>query len=540
MKLKPIHKYILCLFLLVPSFAGAQGFLVEGDVRDEVSQEPLAGAVIIAYREDGTAGRYSVSDSNGFFRLTLPDGTKQLTATLLGYKKVTLSGPFSSSVKIRMTISEEKISSAVITSRSVQERGDTLSYDVASMRGRNDRNLGDVLKRVPGIDVTDGGLVRYNGRPINRLYIEGRDILKGEYNLATANLDAKAIKSIDVYRGHQPLKVLRGIVESDEAALNISLEDYVKGSWTGSLDAAGGYSWEPSGAWASDFLGLYVGRTNASINKVNTNSIGSLPTFGQYRPNVFQLGEELVNRYHLRDFFSLATDNAPLEDVHAALNQSVSAQSANHHAFSDDVGAGISVKYSRDLLSSEFTGHQQYLLSDGTAGPLYSDLTERLTGSTFVSVSADYVSNKERHYLKEVLYADLRTGNASANISSAGVLNQTTRDRGLNVDNILDVIWRRSDRGAVRLSSYSQFIHKRNVLSVPQNSLEQDVDMDAFYSTLQVSGIARTMHGWSFSLSPTVTFLWRQMGANLSGPLPEELPGQTEQNLSVWSLRPIL
>lgn len=511
-----------------------------GDIRDEVSQTPLAGAVIMAYREDGAVGRYSVSDSNGSFRIALPDGTKQLTVTLLGYKIVTLNEPFPPSVKIRMAVNEERISSAVIISHSVQERGDTLSYDMASVRGRNDRNLGDLLKRLPGIDVTDAGLVRYNGRPINRLYIEGRDILKSDYDLATKSLDAKAIKSIDVYRGHQPLKVLRGIVESEEAALNITLEDYVKGSWTGSLDAAGGYSWEPSGAWSSDLLGLYVGRVNASINKVNTNSIGSLPTFGQYRPNVFRLGEEMVNRYQLRDFFSLATDNAPLEDVHAALNQSVSAQSVNHHAFSEDVGAGISIKYSRDRLFSEYTGRQQYLSPDGAEGPLYSDLTERQTGSTFVSVSADYVSNKDRHYLKEVLYADLRTGDASANINSAGVLNQNTLDNGLNVDNILDVIWRKSDRGAIRLSSYSQFVHKRNVLCVPQNSLEQDVDADAFYSTMQVSGISRTVRGWSFSLSPTVTFLWRGMETGLSGPLPAELPGQTVQSLSVWSLRPIL
>lgn len=538
--LKWAHSSIVFLSLFVAGRVGAQEVLTTGVVRDAETQTPLVGVIVSSSRSDGVIENYVVSASDGAFSLVLSEETNAMTFSLLGYEKVVLSAPFPSPLQIRMKVSQERIASAVVTSHSVEERGDTISYNAASIRGRDDRHLGDLLKRLPGIEVARSGAIIYNGRQINRLYIEGRDILRGDFNMATTNLDAKAIKSIDIYRGHQPLKVLRGIIESDEAALNITLDDYVKGAWTGSLEMGGGYSWEPAGAWAANLLGLFIGRKDASINKVNTNSIGALPMFGAYRPNVYRPGEELVNRYRLLDFFSLTTDEAPLENVHSSLNNSFNAQTVDHHAFSEDISAGVSVKYSRDLLSSVNTSRQQYMLQDGLPGPLFADITQKLVGATYVSAVADIVSNKTRHYLKDVLYVDLQSREASSNISLPEALDQKTYDKNLNVDNIFDATLRAFSRSAIRIQSYSQFSHKQSALSVLPGDLTQDVNSDVFYTTLQLSGITQSFRGWKFMLSPSLVFLWRKQAFNLVG-LPSSISlGRAQRDLNFWLLRPIL
>lgn len=532
------HNLFLVFSLLLPWWAGAQEFSLEGRVQDAATREPLAGAIIAASRSDGRVLGYTAAGGNGTFKLPLPEGAETLTVTLLGYGKKIIQAPFSSPLTITMKAGRERIASAVITTRSVEVKGDTVTYNAAAVRGKNDRNLGDLLERLPGIEMSRHGGILYNGRPINKLYIEGRDILKGEYGFASENLDAKSIKSIDVYLNHQPVKVLRDIVESNSTALNITLEDYAKGSWGGSIDAAGGRSWAPGATWSGDLLGLYVGRQNASLNKVNTNNIGTLPYYAGSQVNVFRIGEERFNRYRLQNYFSPNVDGAPLEDVHSVLNRSVNAQTIDNHSFSEDSNIGVTVKYSRDVLGSTFTGLRQYLQPGETADKRYVDIVEKQTKDTFLSAAAEFVSNTDRQYVKEALYFDLQRNSGHADILGPEALTQGTEGKRLDINNILDLTFRVKKRNVIRLSNYTQYTDKDDALCVSRDHLEQALRVQVFYNSLQLSGIARTAREWTFTLTPRLTFYWRLLASTLAGQLPAVIPGQTVQDLSIWSVQP--
>ncbi len=56
-------------------------------------------------------------------------------------------------------------------------KGDTIVYDVAAMTKAGDRNIEDVIKKIPGIQVDDSGGISYDGEPINHFYIEGLDLM---------------------------------------------------------------------------------------------------------------------------------------------------------------------------------------------------------------------------------------------------------------------------------------------------------------------------------------------------------------------------
>ena len=49
----------------------------------------------------------------------------------------------------------------------IREQGDTISYNVGSFAQSHDRTIGDVLKRMPGIDVSQSGKIQYQGEDIN-------------------------------------------------------------------------------------------------------------------------------------------------------------------------------------------------------------------------------------------------------------------------------------------------------------------------------------------------------------------------------------
>jgi hypothetical protein len=93
---------------------------------------------------------------------------------------------------------------------------------VNSFSKEQDRSIGDVL-RMPGIEVPDGKIL-YQGKAINKYYIEGLDLLEGKYNLANDNLPYQEVSQVQILENHQPIKTLDSLQFSDRTALNIKLK----------------------------------------------------------------------------------------------------------------------------------------------------------------------------------------------------------------------------------------------------------------------------------------------------------------------------
>ena len=133
-----------------------------------------------------------------------------------------------------------EIKEVVVKAPRVRLQGDTIKYDVQLYSKEGDRAIGDVLKRLPGIKTSEDGKISYNGVPINRFYIENSNLLGTQYGIATNNIPQKDVASVEVMQNHQPIKVLEGLVFSDQAAINLRLKSGARMKWIGTLKAAGG------------------------------------------------------------------------------------------------------------------------------------------------------------------------------------------------------------------------------------------------------------------------------------------------------------
>ena len=139
----------------------------------------------------------------------------------------------------------------------IREQGDTISYNVGSFAQSQDRTIGDVLKRMPGIDVSQSGKIQYQGEDINKFYIEGSDLLGGKYGVATNGISHEDVGAVEVMENHQPMQVLSGIAFSDKAAINLKLKNKAKATWSFYGDAGGGWSWQPEGSlWDGELFAM--------------------------------------------------------------------------------------------------------------------------------------------------------------------------------------------------------------------------------------------------------------------------------------------
>lgn len=110
---------------------------------------------------------------------------------------------------------------------------------------------------MPGIEVTTSGQILYQGSSINKLNIEGLDLMGDQYNQATQNMPAEAVSTIQVMENNQPIRALEGKIHSNHATLNIRLKKNYKMRPFG--DAEVGAGGTPA-IWDGSLTGIQVAK----------------------------------------------------------------------------------------------------------------------------------------------------------------------------------------------------------------------------------------------------------------------------------------
>ncbi|GHE28569.1 carboxypeptidase-like regulatory domain-containing protein [Sphingobacterium griseoflavum] len=106
----------------------------------------------------------------------------------------------------------------------IRRLGDTLAYDVGQFAQEEDRSIGDVIKRLPGMEITEAGRIKYQGKEISNFYIDGDDLLDDRYALGTRTIPHKMVKDIQVLNNHEHLKVLKNKRFTDQVAVNLVIK----------------------------------------------------------------------------------------------------------------------------------------------------------------------------------------------------------------------------------------------------------------------------------------------------------------------------
>lgn len=150
---------------------------------------------------------YSFTDKNGEYRIKRCAGAASIMFSRVGYKSETVrlkNG--SSGYDATLYDRDLQLNNVTVTADAITRKKDTLMYNVDAFRQKGDVYIEDVLKRMPGIDVDESGRITYQGKAINKLNIEGLDLMGNRYNQATRNMPAEAVAQVQVMENNQPIK----------------------------------------------------------------------------------------------------------------------------------------------------------------------------------------------------------------------------------------------------------------------------------------------------------------------------------------------
>lgn len=512
---------VIALLSLLSSPLSAQE--VSGRVTDAKSGEALVGAIVRSLNGEGETVGYVMTGKDGRFAIQAGKDVSAIKIALLGYKEKTLTPPFEKSLMISLESEDLRIKESVVQARKVQMAGDTTIYNVKALTDRDDLVLGDVLKRIPGIEVTSSGHLKVDGKDLGNFYVNGKDVLEGNYNLATKKLSIDVVKKVEVMRNHQYIKMLRGMQDSDQAAVNIVLDEKAKGRINAIGSFGGGYQagrpFVPNSESATAF---YLGDGLSSVLDAGFDASGK-PSRGitYYR---LPLSD---NRYSIQSKLNMVSAMAPLSDSRSLFNKSLDSRTVNTLTPSENVKLGAAFSYSWDERNSSDSRISVYHFEDRPDKTI-TRIEDRIERNAKMTGKISYSDNSPKHYISDALFADMGKGLGNAAVSGDYNLGQRGERKSWDINNNLGALFKTGSGRALGVKSYTQlsgFAEGLDILTGPQT---QDISSFAIFEDLSLSDISRVKGNLSFSLQPVLRWTLFERSSSLKGMTEDEVPGRKE------------
>ncbi len=317
-------KRILLTFVLLlsVSIAFAQRATVSATVVDAETGEGIAGAVLsVAPAAAPEKVQHLTSGYQGVVSMkSLAYGEYTLVVAFLGYNnyettfKVNKSKVDLGKLQLKAGVAIETVVKEAKAIRASQ-KGDTISYNAGAFKVANDADVEGLLKKMPGITVTDGK-VETQGEEVKKVFVDGKEFFGEDVTTAIKSLPAETVDRIEVYNKLSDAAEFSGMDDGEGfKALNIVTHRHMRQGKFGKVYAGLGYDAEDG---ASDRLKYLAG---GNVNMFNGNSrISVLALFNNVNQQNFSFEDILgvsgggggrgVGQYMMRPQSGVASVNA--------------------------------------------------------------------------------------------------------------------------------------------------------------------------------------------------------------------------------------
>jgi len=470
---------------------------IKGMVKDSTGSAVPYASVNLKNSVSNAIITYAVTDNKGAYLLQIPAGTMANSLIIevhsIGYKsQVKVVAGFDAPIDFTLSRSVNQLQAVNIkSSRPVlRTHGDTLSYNVSDFADPQDRTIGEVIKRMPGITVASDGTIRYNNKPISALYIGGDNLLDDKYSIATNSIPQVAVNQVQVIQNDQPIKVLQNKVLSDDVALNLQIKKGAKLHLMGQESIGAGLP----GNYDVDLNAMMFKDNYKAINYLAGNNTG------------YDVQQDLIS-HNLTDY-NQRIDNA-LPATVLSLGAVNTPQLAENRYFFDQAGVlnlnnlinlknnvqlRINAYYVHDTQQQDYSQQTTVFLPGDTVK--YKEIQHNRSVPDILHTQFTLNINRDKYYLNDALLLDYKNiTNYSGLKTDSSAVNQVFKDNTLNFSNELNLIKSLKSNNIIQAYSYvSHSAEPENLVigpgynaaifnnNVPYAQLEQNVNVPSWYT----------------------------------------------------------
>lgn len=257
---------------------------VFGTVVNERDERPVELATVRLLTPDSTLVTGTFTDSLGHFTLhTDRSGNYIVHSSFVSFTPAATNVHVSAlkdsidAGTLRMQGDDIALRSAVITATAsrVEQREDTTMYNATAYRIPDGATLEALIKQFPGIEVTDDGKIKWNGKEVKEFLVNGKDFFKGDTKVAMKNLPANLVSRVKAYDKRSDYAEQTGIDDGEESTvLDIMVKRELNQSFILNADLGGGWDWDTHGLYSGRFFATrFTDHARVTV-LANANNVG--------------------------------------------------------------------------------------------------------------------------------------------------------------------------------------------------------------------------------------------------------------------------
>lgn len=249
-----MKRLIVCAALLagaLVSFAQNKNITVSGSVIESDTKEAAVQATIqLLSLPDSTYVTGAATLAGGKF--TLPKvaaGKYVLKISYIGFltKNIPLQLSANKTMNDLGAIALESdavlLQEAVVTAEAppVTVKEDTVVYTASAYRTPEGAMLEELVKKLPGAEVSEDGKITINGKEIKKIMVDGKEFFSDDPQVSMKNLPVNMVENVKAYDRKSDMARITGIDDGDEeAVLDLTVKKGMKQGWFGNVIAGYG------------------------------------------------------------------------------------------------------------------------------------------------------------------------------------------------------------------------------------------------------------------------------------------------------------
>ena len=284
---------VLILSGTLSSIAQTKNITVTGTVIEADTKQPiLQASVRLLSLPDSTYAAGVATQLNG--RFTLPKvaaGKYVMHITYIGLQpqyiplQLNANAPNKNMGTISLESDAILLQEALITAEAppVTVKADTTEYAASAYRVPEGSMLEELVKKLPGAEVSEDGTITVNGKEIKKIMVDGKEFFTDDPKVAMKNLPVNMVEKVKAYDKKSDMARITGIDDGEEeTVLDLTVKKGMKQGWIGNLIVgAGNKDRYEAGGMLSRFQDNSSFSVIGSLNNTNNQGFSEFGDAGQ-------------------------------------------------------------------------------------------------------------------------------------------------------------------------------------------------------------------------------------------------------------------
>ena len=270
----------LGLVWMMATLGWGQNRQISGQVVDRDTKDPIPQVTIqLLSAADSAFVAGTLTGDDGTFRLIASEnGRYILRFTSVGYQRehrnITIKDTANVDLgTVVMGADAIMLKNTTVTAQAVRVTvvEDTTIYNAAAYRTPEGSVVEELVKKLPGAEVSDDGTVTINGKRVKKVKVDGKEFMTGDTKTAMKNLPTSIVDKVKTYDERSDLARITGIEDDEETTvLDFGLKEGMHRGTFGNVDLGLGTKKRYSGR----AMGSYMNRKSRIIGLGSANNVG--------------------------------------------------------------------------------------------------------------------------------------------------------------------------------------------------------------------------------------------------------------------------